>query len=183
MSLSTVPPTASRPLSLTVTQTQTHHSQTARAHSSSTQHGSGPMLCANENLPRKGQVRTDPTMRWSVIHTHLYSHRTRLCQEARSSTSSPSASLSPSSSLTPPAPATCSAPCPLPPAPCMLWLAKACRSAAATRRRCGRMSQRLFTPPTSRETGTCLLWNSSGTGVWHPWECLPCFAAQLAKCP
>ena len=35
MSLSTVPPTASRPLSLTVTQTQTHHSQTARAHSSS----------------------------------------------------------------------------------------------------------------------------------------------------
>ena len=28
-------PTASRPLSLTVTQTQTHHSQTARAHSSS----------------------------------------------------------------------------------------------------------------------------------------------------
>ena len=38
------------------------------------------MLCANENLPRKGQVRTDPTMRWSVIHTHLYSHRTLLCQ-------------------------------------------------------------------------------------------------------
>ena len=37
------------------------------------------MLCANGNLPRKGQVRTDPTMRWSVIHTHLYSHRTRLC--------------------------------------------------------------------------------------------------------
>ena len=40
------------------------------------------MLCANGNLPRKGQVRTDPTMRWSVIHTHLYSHRTRLCQRA-----------------------------------------------------------------------------------------------------
>ena len=37
------------------------------------------MLCANGNLPRKGQVRTDLTMRWSVIHTHLYSHRTRLC--------------------------------------------------------------------------------------------------------
>ena len=30
--------------------------------------------------------------------------------------------------------------CPLPSAPCMLCLAKACRSAAATRRRCGRMS-------------------------------------------
>ena len=37
------------------------------------------MLCANGNLPGKGQVRTDPTMRWSVIHTHLYSHRTRSC--------------------------------------------------------------------------------------------------------
>ena len=41
------------------------------------------MLCANGNLPRKGQVRTDPTMRWSVIHTHLYSHRTRLCHVPR----------------------------------------------------------------------------------------------------
>ena len=32
------------------------------------------MLCANENLPRKGQVRTDPTMRWSVTHTPTSIH-------------------------------------------------------------------------------------------------------------
>ena len=52
------------------------------------------MLCANGNLPRKGQVRTNPTIRWAVIHTHLYSHRTRLCQMHREDPSVPAAAVS-----------------------------------------------------------------------------------------